>query len=121
MAENDRSTESFALGIIVAAILWLLLSREFSKRAGAGGRGSNAPKFASGGCGCGGGAQVNTSTGQEAQPPPSNPGISLGGQSLNQPGHGFSSSSVGPTPGGSGGAQGNGGGVSFGSAEWIPL
>lgn len=70
MAE-ERNSENFALGIIVAALVFLLLSREFSRRAQSRETGvtvsDNSP--ATPDCGCGG---------ARARAP-----ISLGGQSYN--------------------------------------
>lgn len=44
MADDNRNTENFALGIIIAAIIFLFLRREFEK--------------IKGGCGCGGGTET---------------------------------------------------------------
>lgn len=87
MAENNRDTESFALGLIVAAILYLLLRRELGKSSL-----SNAVRTitgagtgkTSGGCGCG-----SASTSQAN----SNVPIPIGGQSYNQP---YPASTVAP-------------------------
>ena len=93
MAENGNSTEGFALGLIVAAILFLLLRREFGKRGCTGGqapistvaRGVNA---SGGGCGCGGSAGKGT--------PPATV-VSIGGESYS-PGTSYASASVVPHP-----------------------
>jgi hypothetical protein len=78
MADNNRDVESFALGLILAVLLYLVWTSRFWKRGGHGAfpnlSGSSAgpgPNQA-GGCGCGGGKVGNYS---EAP-------ISLGGQSL---------------------------------------
>lgn len=77
MAE-ERNTENFALGLIVAAIVFLLFRREFSKfssgsaKGGAGGAGGVKPS--GGSCGCSGAS--SGSSGKQAFP--DNPGISPG-------------------------------------------
>lgn len=67
MAENNRDTENFALGLIVAAILYLLLHNQFSKLArggsGAGGAGGAGSGGAGGGSGAGGGAGTGAGAG----------------------------------------------------------
>jgi hypothetical protein len=95
MAE-DRNTENFALGLIVAAIIYFIFRRQLDKalgvsstkgNGGAGG-GSGAGKSPSGSCGggcggCGSGASL-----------PENPGTSVGNQSYNSPNEAFQSSTV---------------------------
>lgn len=88
MAENNRDTESFALGLIVAAILYLLLRREFGKGRTTGMRASAGAGAVPGGCGCGGAA----ATKQPGQANSNTP-LSIGNQSYNQP---YASSSVIP-------------------------
>jgi len=109
MADNNRDTETFALGIIIAAIIFLLLRKEFEKH-GCGCGGSSGSS--GGGNGAGGGANGGGGGGASANeicncikgcpsggvnPPPTNPGVTLGaslsGWSFN-PGSGGS-----PAPG----------------------
>jgi hypothetical protein len=76
MAENDKSAENFALGVIVAVILYLILRREIGKlpmlTSGNRGGGLTRAEKANGGCGCGSSSSAT----------PSNPGISPGAQSF---------------------------------------
>lgn len=118
MAE-ERNSENFALGLIVAAIIYLLFRREFARlssggslfggsggKAGAGGAGGAGAGSGGGGCGCGGAA---TSANYNAPP------ISIGGQSLSS-GPPYGGSSVGPSPGASGSNSGRGSGFSGSAA-----
>ena len=87
MAENNnRDTEHFVLGLIVAAIVFFLIRRELDKKSGGMG-GNGSAKSACGGCssGCAGLAGAL----------PSNPGISIGNESFNY--DSFAQSSVTPT------------------------
>lgn len=84
MAEN-RETETFALGLIIAAIVYFLFRGQLDKvlAGGGNGGGSRSPagggggKGSGGGCGCGGGC------GSASDTLPTNPGISVGNQSYN--------------------------------------
>jgi hypothetical protein len=103
-SNSDRNTESFALGLIIAVIVYLILRRELGSRfglfgggavtgrgsgAGAGGAGGAGGFFGGGGSGKSGGCGCCTSS--NANPLPTNPGISIGGQSLNPTPFGSSS------------------------------
>jgi hypothetical protein len=55
MAESDKSTENFALGIIVAVLLFLLFRAEWSRISRALGFGAGAGAGANGGAGAGAG------------------------------------------------------------------
>jgi hypothetical protein len=100
MAEN-RETETFALGLIVAAIVYFLFRRQLDAVLGVGGRG-NRPGASNGGgggksstgsgCGCGGGCD------SAASKLPTNPGISIGNQSYNSGQAAFESASVAAAP-----------------------
>jgi hypothetical protein len=74
MAET-RETETFALGLIVAAILYLLLRREFGKggqggaRANLGAGTSTGAGASGGGCGCSGTSSVPTSANSNTPTP----------------------------------------------------
>jgi hypothetical protein len=63
MAET-RETETFALGLIVAALLYLIFRREFARRGtgekGTAGAAGASGAGATGSCGCGGGVKTNT-------------------------------------------------------------
>jgi hypothetical protein len=95
MAENsreNRDTESFVLGLIVAAIIYLFFRREIAKLLGAGGgavgggKGSGGASAGNGSCGCS----------ALAIAAPTNPGISIGNESFNyEP---FASSSIARAP-----------------------
>lgn len=80
MADDNRNTEHFALGIIIAAIIFLFLRRELGKRCRCGGS-STANAGGAGGGGNGGSGCTtcpdgcNANTGVEL---PENPGISVG-------------------------------------------
>jgi hypothetical protein len=94
MAENDnRNTENFVLGLIVAAIVYF-----FFLRNGAGGI-LNATRG-----GAGNGATSNGATKSccggctDASQLPSNPGVSLGNESFNSGADAFGSSSVAAVP-----------------------
>lgn len=98
MAET-RETETFALGLIVAAILYLLLRREFTKRgvSASGTRSGGttmAAKANAGGCGCG--ASSSSGTSQIPGVPNYSAPISLGNQSYND--NSYSGSSVKTAP-----------------------
>ena len=69
MAE-ERNTESFALGVIVAAIVFLLLRRELGKHVTETETEAAQPAVST--CGCGASAVQETAQ---------NPGVSIGGQS----------------------------------------
>jgi hypothetical protein len=85
MAAENRDVESFALGLIVAVLVYLLLDKKFKRLHGAGTGGSPVSQQSkSGGCGCGG---DTTSA--------SYPVIPIGGQSYSGYGSG-----PGPSPGG---------------------
>lgn len=75
MAENgnrdNRDTEHFVLGLIVAVILYFILRREFGKMARDAANGKST-SGAMGSCGC--------ETGDHL---PENPGVSVGNQSYN--------------------------------------
>jgi hypothetical protein len=81
MADENRSTEGFALGFIIAVIVYLLLRKEFEKkRCGCGGgetgaiASGSASKRTDAGCGvCPDGCNSNT-----AVELPVNPGTSIG-------------------------------------------
>jgi hypothetical protein len=66
---EDRNTENFALGLIIAAILFLLWRREFGNKIVR--RDTGAGSAAR--CGCDGGPQANAV----------NPGVSVGSESYN--------------------------------------
>jgi hypothetical protein len=87
--DNNENVQNFALGLIVAVVVFLLLKREFGHGATAdrfgGGGGGESASGGGGGCGCGGGS------GQGSRGP-----ISIGGQSYNDPGSGYAASSVIP-------------------------
>ena len=97
MAEN-RETETFALGLIIAAIVYFFFRRQLDsvlETGGGGGRsrasgGGGSTK--GGGCGCGGGC------GDRSTALPSNPGVSIGNQSYNSGAAAFDSSSVAAAP-----------------------
>lgn len=81
MAE-EKNTESFALGLIVAAIVYFLLRREWGRISVAGRETSknapaNATSVSAGASCCGGGS----SSSGDKQAVAVNPGISLGGES----------------------------------------
>lgn len=102
-SNNDRNTESFALGLIIAVIVYLILRREFGSRfglfggagagrgAGAGAGVGGAGGFAGAGDGAGKGGGCGCCTSSGSNPLPTNPGVSIGGQSLNQTPFGSSS------------------------------
>lgn len=79
MADENRNAEHFALGVILAVILYLILRKEFSRLSTRGGGGNTHvsapanPGKSDCGCGCGGGSQ----------PTSTNPGITPGAQSFN--------------------------------------
>jgi hypothetical protein len=108
MPEN-KNTEAFALGLIVAALLYLLFRRELGAflgvgaggRAGAGGGrgigagGSGGGAGASGGAGAGGSGDCGCGGCERALPGPGNASVtSLGGQSYSD--NPYPGSSVGP-------------------------
>jgi hypothetical protein len=101
MADSNRETETFALGLIVAAILYLIFRREFGKLGlfggagangsgagalggagfgggGAGGAGGAGNGSGGGGCGCGSGTPTTSIA-------YSNTPTSIGGQSYGGP------------------------------------
>jgi hypothetical protein len=104
MADSNKDTEHFALGLVIAAIIFLILRREFGKASAlagnygghsgaarlgnldAGGSGAQSAAGGSGGgCGCGGcsgggASAIVTSTYSPVQKRPINPGISPGVQ-----------------------------------------
>lgn len=98
-SDNNKNTESFALGLIVAVIVYLILRRELSRvnshgaagngQAG-GGHGAAAASGGGGGCGCGGGGGSNGGAEPGVTP------ISIGGQSYSSTGHSYGGSSVAP-------------------------
>jgi hypothetical protein len=102
MANSNRETETFALGLIVAAILYLIFRREFGKLGlfggagangagagalggagfgggGAGGAGGAGSGPGGGGCGCGGSGAPTNSIAYTDTP------TSIGGQSYGGP------------------------------------
>ena len=85
MAE-ERNSENFALGIIVAAILFLLFRKEFGKGKTTETHETAQPAISA--CGCSGASAV--------QAPPTNPGVSLGNQSYSAAP--FQQSTVVPAP-----------------------
>ena len=94
MAENDnRNTENFVLGLIVAAIVYFIFRRQLDRALGipsSRGIGAGAtPGGGGGGCGCGCPA---------GQPEPENPGVSVGNQSYNSGADAFGSASLAAVP-----------------------
>jgi len=95
---DERNTENFALGLIVAAIIFLLLRRELTGKGTSRSTAATQPNAVSSGCGGCGSSQAS----QIAAAGGSHPGtasnvIPIGGQSYsNAP---FSSSSVTPGAG----------------------
>jgi hypothetical protein len=129
-AEEGKNVESFALGLILAVLVYLLLNREFRKlgfassrgraaeigAGGAGGRGGNSSGGAGGGgCGClpcSGGAATPPNV-PLFQSPTYEPPISIGGQSYsNYP------SGPGTSPNRGGGFSGTTSVASGNTGEW---
>jgi hypothetical protein len=93
--DENRNTETFVLGLIVAAIVYFLFRRQLDRALGVssggngGGNGTGSTKNGGGGgCGCGGGCA------SQSIMPPTNPGVSPGNQSYNSEAGAFSESSV---------------------------
>ena len=84
---DERNTENFALGLIVAAILFLLFRKQLMKLEGGKTSAEENIPLSSCGCGAGGGTQE----------PAQNPGVSIGGESYST-GIPFRQSSVVPAP-----------------------
>jgi hypothetical protein len=96
---ENKNTEYFALGLIVAAIVYFLFRRQLERTlgvSGGGGNGAGSSKSNGGSSSGGGGGGCSCSGGcaSQASVPPSNPGVSLGGQSYNSKTGAFGESSV---------------------------
>lgn len=98
MAE-ERNSENFALGIIVASIVFLLLRKTAMAKMNSGETSKAAnviPISAGSSCGCGGGNSSGCGGGNSSKQAPSqNPGISIGGESYSP--SSFAQSSVTPS------------------------
>jgi hypothetical protein len=97
MADENRNTESFALGVIIAVIIFLLIRREFDKKRCSCGngdgavRGDGSSSSAPGGCAtCADGCNIN-----KGVQLPSNPGITPG---VSMSGWGFRAGGGGGAP-----------------------